>query len=172
MEAQKAAVAAQSGRDPEAVKKELQQKITDTTAAARQAEERRREHKSKEGALVRRRHDADKELQTITSATHRKMQMVRDLNRDAATLAHWTDEHAPEHVKAAVVGPLIMSIDVPEPSHQPLVEQAIGQKHAFAFLASTDEARDAMAQHVNEKKLKVRNACPLFFSCRERRARA
>ena len=50
--------------------------------------------------------------------------------------------------KDEVIGPLLMAIDVPEKSHQALVEEAIGPKYAFSFLATTDRARNALMTKV------------------------
>ena len=47
-----------------------------------------------------------------------------------------------------MIGPLLMAIDVPEKSHQALVEEAIGPKYAFSFLATTDRARNALMTKV------------------------
>ena len=70
--------------------------------------------------------------------------------------AKWLEEEAPEHVREHVIGPLIMHIDVPDASHQPLVEEAIGPKHAFSgFLAKNDQARNEMTKHVNSQRWKL-----------------
>lgn len=146
----------QDGRDPVVVAAELKQNVTTTAASARQAQEAAREHKSGEGQLRSDAQRAEKSLQDLNDAKTRKMNVVARGNQEAAQAAHWVEAIAPASVKDAVVGPLLMHIDVPEPSHQPLVEEAIGPKLAFSgFLAKSDDARNQMTQHVKAQKWKV-----------------
>ena len=47
-----------------------------------------------------------------------------------------------------IIGPLLMEIDVPNPSQRLLVEQALSTKQLTCFLARTDEARDKLNRMV------------------------
>jgi hypothetical protein len=95
-------------------------------------------------------------LTDIEDAKKRKMRLVVDKNRDAAQAAYWLDNSAPPQVKEQVIGPLIMHIDVPDKAHQPLIEEAIGPKHAFSgFLAMNDEVRNVVTRHVSEQSWKL-----------------
>ena len=170
LEAQKAQLAQQDGRDPKAVHAELQQRVQETTTAARRAQEEHREHSGGEAELTREVHRADAKLKEIEDAKVRKMNLVMQHNKDAAQAGHWAEARAPEHVRDNIVGPLLMHIDVPEPSHQKLAEEAIGPKLAFSgFLATSDEARSEMTKAVQSHKWKVnvyKNSEGTFRPCK------
>lgn len=70
-------------------------------------------------------------------------------NNDHAAKAAWwiTEGHGPTDT----IGPLLMHIDVPEPSHRPFVEEAIS-KYAYAFLAKTQEAQRAVHAKIRDEK--------------------
>ena len=150
---QREQLADQDGREPATIKAELTARMNEASDAARHANDASREHRGGYSELERASKQAASARSEIDDAKKRKMMLVADKNRAAASAAGWVEQMAPEHVKEAVVGPLIMHIDVPDPSHQPLVEAAIGAKYATsAFLAKNDEARNTLSRQIAEQK--------------------
>ena len=130
--------------------RELKAAVTTASNVARQAADAARDHKQGEAELADACRRATRALQELEDSKMRKMHLVASDrgNRAAAEAAEWMQTSAPPAVKEHAIGPLLMYIDVPDPSHQQMVEEAIGPKFAFSgFLAATDDARDAMVCH-------------------------
>ena len=154
--------AARSGEDPAARRISLQTAFDAARRDAQDAQTDLRNHESHTAELNAALQQAKANLEELNNVAFRKMQKVASPtgNKHAAELANWVD--AVKHDKAAgsrdvinSIGPLLMKIDVPDPSHQKLCEDAIGAKYAFAFLALSDEARTALNKKVAEMKWNV-----------------
>ena len=154
--------AAKSGEDPAARRISLQTAFDAARRDAQDAQTDLRNHESHTAELNAALQQAKANLEELNNVAFRKMQKVASPtgNKHAAELANWVD--AVKDDKAAgprdvinSIGPLLMKIDVPDPSHQKLCEDAIGAKYAFAFLALSDEARTALNKKVAEMKWNV-----------------
>ena len=154
--------AAKSGEDPAARRISLQTAFDAARRDAPDAQTDLRNHESHTAELNAALQQAKANLEELNNVELRKMQKVASPtgNKHAAELANWVD--AVKHDEAAgprdvinSIGPLLMKIDVPDPSHQKLCEDAIGAKYAFAFLALSDEARTALNKKVTEMKWNV-----------------
>ena len=148
MEKARAELAATEDGDPEEKRATLVKDKAEKDAAHRKATDEQREHAS-QGASLRRTHDeAARALEAVNNRQIAKMRTVAYNCRESAELAKWVEDQAEGDFRDQVVGPLMVHIDVPDKSHQRLVEECIGPKFGFGFVATTTAARQALSRKV------------------------
>jgi len=146
--------------DPATKKAQLEAAHKQAIGAVRAASEALREHKHHTPELVTATEQARARLQGLQDVDRRKMHKIVQGNKDSAHFAKWVSDvqrgsgEGPEEAGTAQ-GPLLMLIDVPKREHQPLVEEAIGPKYAYAFIAPTDSARLVLNKKVADEGLNV-----------------
>jgi len=89
----------------------------------------------------------------MNDVTKLKRQLVMRKNRQSGELAHFAEDSG--LTEADVLGPLLMHFDIPNKQHARLAEQALSDKHTFAHLARSNQARDTLNRKVKEHDWKV-----------------
>ena len=153
LEAKREQLAQQAASNPEEQKARLKAELEEATKTAQAAAEAARQHSASRAELQAASQSAQSELARAKDQKEQKRLLLARMNADSAKLACHLE--GASRLADETIGPLLMEVDVLDPSHQGLVEEAIGPMQASAYIATGAEVQSELNRLITAEKWKV-----------------